>query len=27
LMIPHHDLMYAGQFTVLRRKLGKPHIM
>ncbi len=27
LMIPHHDLMHAGQFTVLRRKLGKPYVM
>jgi hypothetical protein len=27
LLIANHDLMHAGQFTVVRRKLGKPHIM
>jgi hypothetical protein len=27
LMIANHDLMHAGQFTVVRRKLGKPHVM
>jgi hypothetical protein len=26
-MIANHDLMHAGQFSVLRRKLGKPHVM
>jgi hypothetical protein len=24
LLLAHHDLMHAGQFTVVRRKLGKP---
>ncbi len=24
LMLSNHDLMHAGQFSVLRRKLGKP---
>lgn len=24
MMIPSHDMMHAGQFTVVRRKLGKP---
>jgi hypothetical protein len=23
-VLPNHDLMHAGQFTVVRRKLGKP---
>ncbi len=27
LLIANHDLMDAGQFTVVRRKLGKPHVM
>jgi hypothetical protein len=27
LMIPNHDLMHVGQFSVLRRKLGKPILM
>jgi len=26
-MLASHTLMHAGQFTVLRRKLGKPVLM
>ncbi len=27
LMAANHTLMHAGQFSVIRRKLGKPHLM
>jgi hypothetical protein len=26
-LLANHTLMHAGQFSVLRRKLGKPHVM
>ncbi len=26
-LVGNHTLMHAGQFSVLRRKLGKPHVM
>jgi uncharacterized damage-inducible protein DinB len=25
LLVVNHEVMHAGQFTVVRRKLGKPH--